>query len=500
MSAEANSGSPPAAARTGLTWGDWLLVAAAIYFLSFKVVALFMGAPHADEAYYWMWGQHPAWSYFDHPPFHAWLQGLAEQVFGWNLFALRIWSLVGAGLSLWIIALWTRRLAPVGWRRNFVLGAALLYSAPLVTLYTTIATNDRILFVCTIGALHFFAWFFADWREGNRRYWALYLAAACVGLAALTKYYGALIGLGAAIVILSDRDLRALLRTPHLYAAAALSVLMQAPTIYWNLTHGMASLRFHTMERAGVIDFSRLRVGETNTLLFETLVLLSPAAVIAILLLFAIRAGGGLHGPLLRMARWLFVLSSGFVLALSLWNHALFYWNLIAYAALFAVAFIVFRWRWLAWLQIVYGMVVGTVLLVQFSIHPILSHPRADGIYGWPAIAEQVTATKQRYGADLVGAPSWGVASRLGFALGDRDVLAINAETDAFDYWTDYAALAGKDVVILVEPGQERLLPYVGGHFSSFERVGEVLAESFGVPIKTYKIYLGRGFTAAPED
>lgn len=22
----------------------------------------------SDEAYYWMWGQHPALSYFDHPP------------------------------------------------------------------------------------------------------------------------------------------------------------------------------------------------------------------------------------------------------------------------------------------------------------------------------------------------------------------------------------------------------------------------------------------------
>ena len=27
----------------------------------------------ADEAYYWLWSQHLAWGYFDHPPMIAWL-------------------------------------------------------------------------------------------------------------------------------------------------------------------------------------------------------------------------------------------------------------------------------------------------------------------------------------------------------------------------------------------------------------------------------------------
>ena len=31
-----------------------------------------------DEAYYWMWGQHLSWSYFDHPPLDGWLQALRD--------------------------------------------------------------------------------------------------------------------------------------------------------------------------------------------------------------------------------------------------------------------------------------------------------------------------------------------------------------------------------------------------------------------------------------
>jgi hypothetical protein len=43
-----------------------------------------------DEAYYWMWAQHPALSYYDHPPLNSWLLGLSSAVFGWNVFALRL--------------------------------------------------------------------------------------------------------------------------------------------------------------------------------------------------------------------------------------------------------------------------------------------------------------------------------------------------------------------------------------------------------------------------
>ena len=34
--------------------------------------------PIGDEAYYWMWGQKLDWSYFDHPPLHAWLLRLSR--------------------------------------------------------------------------------------------------------------------------------------------------------------------------------------------------------------------------------------------------------------------------------------------------------------------------------------------------------------------------------------------------------------------------------------
>ena len=80
--------------------------------LAVKIYFEFAAAPIGDEAYYWMWGQKLAWSYFDHPPLHAWLLRLMDLVFGWNLFALRALTWATFGGTLWIFWDWARRLKP----------------------------------------------------------------------------------------------------------------------------------------------------------------------------------------------------------------------------------------------------------------------------------------------------------------------------------------------------------------------------------------------------
>ena len=55
-----------------------LVIFAAILIVDRAVFHLFAG-PLPDEAYYWLWGQHPDWSYFDHPPLQAWLQGFGAR-------------------------------------------------------------------------------------------------------------------------------------------------------------------------------------------------------------------------------------------------------------------------------------------------------------------------------------------------------------------------------------------------------------------------------------
>jgi 4-amino-4-deoxy-L-arabinose transferase-like glycosyltransferase len=481
----------------------WLLQSVAIYWLLLKLAALFIGEPHADEAYYWLWGQHLALSYFDHPGLHAWLQGGIAAVFGWSVFSLRLLSLVTTAVTLVILYLWARRLAPAQWQQYFWLSAALFYSTPLMLLYTTIGTLDRLLAMCVLVSMHFFGWFLADWAEGKRsRYAALYLGAIFLGFAALTKYSGALLGVGVGVAILVRPDLRSLLRSPHLYVAAALSIAMQAPTLYWNLTQDLASFSFHLEGGFAGVDALNEGLQRLLRVTLETVVLVSPFAVVPMIGFLVRRAGEGRIGILHSVGKWTFIVSTLMVVALVFVRDVLFYWNIVAYAAFFGLAGWFLRSRVLQIFQFAYGILLGTALLVQFSVVPFLamlgvSQPDAKGMYGWREIAKRVEVVMQEQDAEFPAAGLWELASRLGFALQRPDVMAITAKTDGFDFWTDVADYVGKDAIVVVEDGDDPYLSYVAGHFDSFEQVDAVAISSFGRPVASYRIYLGRNYQVA---
>ncbi len=55
----------------------------------------------SDEAYYWVWARNLKLSYFDHPPFSAWLFWLAQPLDGF-FFSSRLLFVVMGHLTLWI--------------------------------------------------------------------------------------------------------------------------------------------------------------------------------------------------------------------------------------------------------------------------------------------------------------------------------------------------------------------------------------------------------------
>jgi len=473
-----------------------VLKAVVVYWAALKIAALYVGYPHADEAYYWLWGQHPALSYLDHPPLHAWAQTLVARVFGWNLFAVRFLSLLTAAATFWILYVWARRLSSDNWRPRFWLTAALFYSSPLMLLYTTVGIQDRLLVVCALCAIHFFALFLADFRDGKRRYPLLYLGAFLLGLATLTKYSGVLLGIGVAVAIIARNDLRPLLRSPHLYLAAALSILMQAPVLYWNATHGGASAQLHLSYGFQGVAIGSAHVGQ---IALESVVFLSPFALIPMVRFVFARGGGGFAGTLHDVGRSVFVVSTLSVLAFAFFRDALFYWNIVAYAMFFAVGAWCYRTAIGQGLQIVWGLALSTALFVHLSLLPILPLPNVESLYGWDQIAAQVKQARSEHDVTFAAATGWRFASQLAYAIGDKDVASLSQQRDGFSDWFDEAGVAGRDAIILVEPGGSRA-SYVGSRFESLTKLSDVEVDLFGRSETPFELYVGRGFIPAVAD
>lgn len=489
MSGAGNEGT---AETVGRTLPLRLLQAVVVYWFALKLAALFVGEPHGDEAYYWVWGQHLALSYLDHPPLHAWLQGLMSLVFGWNLVALRILSLLTSAATLWVFWTWARRLAPENPKPTFWLTAALFYSTPILMLYTTVAIHDRLLVLLALGSMHFFALFFAEWTEGRRRYGLLYAAAALLGLATLSKYNGALVGVAVLVAILVRSDLRAMLKSPHLYLAALLSVAIQWPVVAWNLTENFASAHLHLSR-----GFEGVEVGTQHVIriLLESVLLLSPFAIVPLGRFVLTRAGAGFGGMLHSIGKWLFIVSTATILFVGFVREALFYWNILAYLGLLAAGVWAFRSRVTQALHIAWGVLLSTTLFVQFSVVPFLNSPDAKGLYGWSVIAEHVAAAEATEGADFAAAADWSQAARLAYATRDKDVASISPLIDGFDFWFDEADHAGKTAIVVMERGDGRL-NYVRSRFESIEKIDEIAIDRFGIHAGTYELYVGRGYIA----
>jgi hypothetical protein len=70
--------------------------AVAVLLLLIKLYLTLVAPPIGDEAYYWMWGQKPDWSYLDHPPLMPGCCGVVERASAGTYFSLRCPNLAHA--------------------------------------------------------------------------------------------------------------------------------------------------------------------------------------------------------------------------------------------------------------------------------------------------------------------------------------------------------------------------------------------------------------------
>lgn len=455
-----------------------------------KLLLFVFAGVFQDEAYYWLWGQHPALSYYDHPPLNAWLQGLSGAIFGWNKLALRLPVALALLADIAIVWQLSRLLAP-GRPEHFWTTLLLFLATPMFFAVTAVALPDHLMVTFVLLALLFLFRFERSWPAAPR--WSdLYLGAAAIGLAALSKYNGAFVGLGLALAILILPRLRPLLLRPQLYLAGLIAVALQSPVIAWNLQQDLASFGFILGGRhAGLLGgWDGVRGFAIGLVLVMGPFLLLPLAR------FGLRSTG-MDG----LARTIFWLSTITIAFLATRTNTLFHWNLVAYLAALPFLALHLRWRWLGWLHVAYGALFLSLMLVNYAVQPLtdidaLGDEATAWAYGWDEAADAVRAAEADHPGAFIAAADYTTASLLGFALESPDVTSLSPRRDQFDYWFDPAAAAGKDAILL----GDRWRPLGDAIMAQFEAVtplAELPVVRGGQEINRFRLYLGTGFSPA---
>lgn len=485
--------------------------------------------PNPDEAYYWLWGQHPDFSYYDHPPFQSWVQGLFTAVFGRSLFTLRLPNLLSNGLLFYTYYQITRYLYGKQSIPYFWLTLALLLASPLYFLFLALAWHDHWLITFVLIAAFQFIQFLDSYSgNGTGESKRLYTAAIAFGLAILCKYNTLFVGVGFLVAIAARKEWRRLFQDHRLYLAIAIAGSFLLPIVIWNFNNDFQSFRYYTNRSVDDAGF-QLKVGELLSFLALSVLTVSPVNVWAIAKIVSQHQ----RSTYQIVAISIFATSTLSLMAVSLVSTALYYWNILAYLLLFpllpslflkpAISSIeleiidselpaapgktrnrpesdrIIR-RPLFWGGQFYGLLFATLLVVHYSFLPLSafaspdSDPDSRMLFGWNSVAAAVQESITKLGSNpFLVTTDYRSASALAYQLHQKDVLAISDRIDQFDFWYDAESLKGRNAVILYDdwhPLQPTLL-------AQFERASEPITipvQRFGVWIKNYYAIASYGF------
>jgi 4-amino-4-deoxy-L-arabinose transferase-like glycosyltransferase len=473
---------------------DWRIYRAlAIGFFALKVGLLVAARPFMDETYYWLWGQHLALSYFDHPPLVGWTQGLASYL-GWNSIGLRAFVFLTLIGDLALIYGFARHLAGAMWREVFWATAALFLATPIFFAVTNLALPDHLLVFFSLLSIYAFTRFRVAYEAGVMRWRFLYLAALAVGLATLSKYSGALLAACIFLMVCFSPKLRSLFRTPHFYLAMLMVIAMQTPVLIWNLQHQMASFGFIFGGRR--ITGSLKWEGIAGYVLGFPLVL-SPFLLWPLGRFLLARGDGNTFN---RLIFWFSTL--GF-LGASLFTDILIHWNVIAYAAVLPFLAAYLRSRILAAGHFVFGGLIALILTVNYTVLPVVSTytytDQSSALsYGWDEVIPHIEKLRAEHDIGFLATPWYASAGALAFAMRDPSVTSLFAGRDAFDDWFDPAAHAGQDALIVADR-KRGVTDEIKAQFASVEHVDTVTIVRYGLVTERYSIYIARAYAPSSQ-
>jgi hypothetical protein len=221
-----------------------------IFFISLlRLVIAFTINLGNDESYYWFFGQHLKWNYFDHPPMVA----LWVRIFTFNLTLqnfpgfIRLGSVISCALSTWFMYKCVSELCSerAGWF------AAILYNASFYAGITAgifiMPDSPQMVF------LTWSMWMIAKISKDDTKTVNWILLGISAGLCVMSKVHGVFIWIGMGLFVLFYK--RAWFKKTQLYLAVAISILISLPILFWNIQYNFITYTFDS-SRIAVYGFA----------------------------------------------------------------------------------------------------------------------------------------------------------------------------------------------------------------------------------------------------
>lgn len=462
-----------------VTWWTALAVVTLLRTLAAAHIPL-----QGTEAYYWLWSEHLAAGYYDHPPLLAWCIHASVAILGKSELAVRLPSLLGVTVAT--LGVWRLARTMAGDEAGARAGLAAL-ALPYLSMQAVTAFPDGVMLGLCMVSMDL-AW--------NGR---LVAAGVALGAGLLEKFTAVLVG-GATLVWVRSP------RRSWAWALAALATV--SPFLVWNARNGWVTFAFQLGSRQRVENhFDLGQLGE-----FVALQLLTVSPVLCVAMLMALVSTWREGRPEGRFLGWHYMIPMAPFAAYACVHRVEPQWPIVAWLpALVALGVAAERSPRLAsaWKG---GLAVGiplTALLLGVGLFPRLLFAalgRPEGVSATQpfAFAELARVASDRAEGRLLMTPEHGYTSALQFyGAGPVHWYSYNLHGRQFLAWEDYAAMKGRDALFIdaCDPRKEaytRLILRL-----AFETVGAPEAVTIawnGLPARTFWLWPCKGFRGQPPD
>lgn len=201
-----------------------------------KLLLAYLMPMTTDETYYWVWSLHPQLSYYDHPPFVAWLFWLGHLFQGWgNAVRWPAVLMAHCTILIWYF-IWKNFISSDLQRFSWWFYLALF--TPLIGFGSLILTPDLpVLFFWSLG-LYFFFKIFRDQKPFD-----YFMLGASLGLGFCSKYHIVLFPLIAVIYVTVEKKWKEVSFSKLLITVFS-GLLFCLPVIFWNFQNDFISFKF----------------------------------------------------------------------------------------------------------------------------------------------------------------------------------------------------------------------------------------------------------------
>lgn len=469
-----------------------LITVALLIILALRIIFIGVMGLMPQDAYYYFYAEHPALSYFDHPPAIAWILKAFTTILGKKVFVVKLADTVTTLLTLFCF--YRLSLLFVS-RHNTEKALLLLFPTLMITILSLVSTPDVPLMLC--WSLTLLCLYNAIFRE-RKMYWIW--AGIMMGLAFDSKYTAVFLPFGLLLFLVFAAQHRKWLWSPWPWVCFVLMLLVSSPVIIWNLQNDMASFRFQSTGRTEGIEIRPLDflgvIGHQAAILLPVLFFGFIVMLYKTIRKYKLRIAAIPPEKLFLLCFFLPMFIGFFLISPIYWVKL--NWMMPAYISGVIWVSTYFSYKYIRWQQVV-SVIIHLAMAIELLFYPVPVN--SDDVWmGWGDMAQSVKAVKAQYPDDFIfSADSYKTSAVLNFYF-DEMVYGQNIlEKDAlqFDYiGTDVDTLAGRNALFInsiKEVGDEKdekaFVETLQKYFTTVQHLPPVIYKRHGKVVRKFLVF-----------